>query len=487
VKSTNEIILYCLKIGKTQNQGVALFRTKVVVVGYETVGKTSLVERLFPFKSKGIVEVDHVRVGFIELSWRELIVHWENHEKHPSIINLADIESWECGEKAGGVIFLRQLKSGNQHLLLLSDREERALLLARLKRITGDERTVGIAFQRVDIPMPTEHDTRILQLRVCDFAGQYSYYNNHHYFLSARSVFLVVYKTTAPPSSSQGVDGLKFWLKSLSVHLAKPNFGGGDSGSGSLYSIFIVGTHADKLEPPHSTEMSFLERRKRIETLLAELHIALPYEYVEVSSSSRYGVTELKRKIILSAEGHAYMGERVPSSYIDVEQLVTQMRTEIALEKIPVAEVNLDFFPRLFRERAVSVEDGKRALSLLHDWGECIYFGGLEPLSNYVVLDPSFLSQQVMSRLFQPLAVKKYITAEGILPHSVLGDIWGRKENDIKFLMSLLENFEVCFELSEKDGGTQEGFFNRRSVVTSCLPGAPPPSFASLWEEAWSW
>ena len=42
----------------------------------------------------------------------------------------------------------------------------------------------------------------------------------------------------------------------------------------------------------------------------------------------------------------------------------------------------------------------QRALTLLKEWGKCIYFDSSSSLSNIVVLDPQFLTQDVLAQLF---------------------------------------------------------------------------------------
>ena len=67
-----------------------------------------------------------------------------------------------------------------------------------------------------------------------------------------------------------------------------------------------------------------------------------------------------------------------------------------------------------------------RALQLLHVWGVCVHFDDSPLLSEYVVLDPSFLTQKVMSSLFHPDCAG-YLEG-GKLLHKQLRLIWPKFE-----------------------------------------------------------
>ena len=71
-KPAAEIVQYILDLKK--NSSVALHRTKLMVVGYEKVGKTSLLECLFPFTISRPVIRNGQQVR-LEIFKKDLIVH----------------------------------------------------------------------------------------------------------------------------------------------------------------------------------------------------------------------------------------------------------------------------------------------------------------------------------------------------------------------------------------------------------------------------
>jgi len=131
------------------------------------------------------------------------------------------------------------------------------------------------------------------------------------------------------------------------------------------------------------------------------------------------------------------MGEQIPSNYLRVEELIFKLREE--RKALPMIHVEQEFLPRLSTEFANTI--GERALKLLHMWGRCVYFEEPALLAEYVVLDPAFLTQTIMSALFNPAHAK--LIPNGILPHSGLRTIWPGYESKAEFLMKLMEKFEV--------------------------------------------
>ena len=250
-KPAAEIIQYILDLKK--DSSVALHRTKLMVVGYEKVGKTSLLECLFPFTTTRPVIYNGQQVR-LEIVKKDLIVHptkpvtplalssqsimfhlregkWSVSSASPSSPAIIVLQCEPASKDEDGKV-LKKLRQDVQ--LTIEDETEREEVVKRLKRICGDERTHGIDIQRQLIPIPSSDSQ--LEVSVWDFGGQHEYYNNHHYFLSARSVFLVVWKATEGVDDQLGVSGLEFWLNSLKAHLPPPPAGN----EKPLYSIIVV-------------------------------------------------------------------------------------------------------------------------------------------------------------------------------------------------------------------------------------------------------
>jgi len=514
-----EIIQYVVDV----KVNVALSRTKLMVVGYQKVGKTSLIEALFPFVTSHPVAHNGQQVRLEIGGAKELCIHTSKEKKSflplftskpakilttATRVSLAD-GKWSVGNPGTSTVELKHGGGASPLLFTIEDEKDRTEVTKRLRRMCGDERTHGIDIQKHAVPLlslplsspaspspvsssPLSPSTSslslaspdlTLELSVWDFGGQHEYYNNHHYFLSARSIFLVVWNVV---DGERGVLGLEFWLRSLKAHLPPPPDPAQADPAKPLYSIIVVGTHMDELVNPEMTKPLREQRIAELFTRRCDMG-NLPFEYVEVSSRTGKSMAHLYERIIASARGHAYMGELIPRSYLRVEEEVMKLRQE--RRDLPVVDLQTEFLPRF---ASTGQEEALRALALLHAWGECVHFPGSSLLSKYLVVDPAFLTQDILSALFHPDHAPFF--PEGVLDHKALTGIWPQYQAKAEFLLALMEKFEVCFELGPRRGETLEvaseapveeedpalarprvDFWDRRSIVASYLPEEPPP------------
>jgi hypothetical protein len=122
-----------------------------------------------------------------------------------------------------------------------------------------------------------------------------------------------------------GLDGVRLWLQNIKAHL------GVESHTTCL--IYIVGSHLDKV-PCDAISVGF--RKDRVDTMMAELGIEIPFYYHEISmypfdgnDAIMPGVQDLHQSIITQAKQLSHMGERVPKPYIVIADTIR----ELALQK----------------------------------------------------------------------------------------------------------------------------------------------------------
>jgi len=271
-----------------------------------------------------------------------------------------------------------------------------------------------------------------LELSVWDFAGQHDYYHSHHHFLSLRSVYLILWSLIAP----DGEESLSFWVKSLAAHL---------KGLESHYSIFVVGTHADRDE---ASGQNRAERDSKIKKLFQQRGLQFD-GYFEVSCVDRLEQIDALQDIVFGTIlSHSYMGERVPSSYLRLEEKVLEFRN--TQSTFPIRR--LDEFSGLVPDRTTLI----RALELLSQWGICSYFKE-DHLSDIVVVDPQFLTKQTMAGFFRLDKEAEEIRERGIIPKNKLKVFWPEIGNLPNFekiseqVVALMEKFEVCFTFERID------------------------------------
>jgi len=308
--------------------------------------------------------------------------------------------------------------------------------------------THGINVYRAEVehPMLQTRQVERLSFSVWDFAGQHDYYNSHHYFLSSRAVYLFVWDLTA---EAKGLAGLEFWFASLRCHLPEVYC---DEKGRPLYSILVVGTHLDGSTVHREGKGA---REEAIRAIGEKHGFKCRVGVLEVSSATMEGVMPLKTAILREALSHAYLGEMVPESYRLVAQALESLAEE-RCENIPlVALPQLVEHVKLRHSANLELETVRRALTLLTAWGSCIYFERPAALSNTVILDPRFLTKDILAQLFNPQLASTY--KSGVIRHADLIHFWPKCTHHIPTVFALMEKFEVAFRLRETPEGSEDG------------------------------
>jgi len=236
-QGTKSIVQYILDLCKSPNSN-PLYRTKLMVVGYENVGKTTVLDCLFPIIDLGETKGKLGRNEYlIELQGKYFRRYKpkELNKIYKEII--LENKQWNIQEiKETGLELVPLIdKSQKKKIeIYFKNKETRDKWIERLKRVILNSATHGIEIQNqilqnqnklshVSEFVKSFHSssdqqnlTPNIDVSIWDFAGQHDYYNNHHYFLSTRTVFLVLWKMK---DGENGLEGLNFWFKSLSSHL----------------------------------------------------------------------------------------------------------------------------------------------------------------------------------------------------------------------------------------------------------------------------
>jgi len=483
--------LYC------SPESEALFRSKIFTVGFENVGKTTLLDCLLPLQASfstkgGILSRNVSRFLFLQ---------------GPFLYQYESLEAKEAGAEAELELDLRSGKwalesstEGNKFQISLIPQEKRLSLkafkfstsdqqvfdqwLVRLKRSLHNSATHGIDVQQVKVSHPEVKEklkgrSDHLEISVWDFAGQHEYYNSHYYFLSKRTVFLVLWRMD---KGKEGLKSLEFWLQSLAAYLPPISY------RSKEYSIMVVGTFLDSdlvsKEPSQKAE-----REREIHALSKKCGLLPSVQCFEVSCSTLENIPHLKEKIFKAILSHSYMNERLPKSYRVVEEVVERLGRELKDREFPMVSLQ-DLLSRCSSQLALNEEVLKQAVHLLSLWGKCVYFPNFPSLSSTVFLRPSFLTKQVLGAFFNP-ASKAY-HQKGIIKHQDLRMIWTDlqhlSEEDFwdqaERLMALMEKFEVCFPFPPTE---HLPFRGRSSLVTFFLPLRKDSDHQKLLREQQVW
>jgi len=510
-QGTNATIAYILDLYRSP-EADPVYRSKIMVVGFEAVGKTTILDCLFPMeglftsRALGILKTDNYYVlqgnvlsrfkGTSSATTPDRIIELENRQ-------------WEVSANPAKslVITLTPKRKGAEEIELnCPDRDTCEAWLTRLRRVCMNEATHGIEIHSLKIDNNVtreyfEHRSgkgkgkRTLDLSVWDFAGQDGYYNNHHYFLTTRTVFMVLYRLDAGPDKAR--EGLRFWLKSLASHLGVQPLQGGSVDQAAVptlnetyFSIIVVGTFLDQQSVKRDEKAA---RASEVDALAKECGLSeSPPQYFEVSCKDLENIDILQEAIIKTAVSHTYMGERVPQSYLRIQEYVQRLREKKKdLPLVPIEELS---------KEVGNLDLAQRALGLLALWGECVYFDSPPELASVVILDPRFLTKGILADLFNHDHNTKGMLKDGVVKHSALVHIWSRfKQRETtaeefdslcKTFMSILEKLGVCFVVAE-DRRWHTPFMEQRSIIPALLPEKPKdpllrdPAYPSRFQQAW--
>jgi len=478
-QGTKSIVQYILDLCQSPNSN-PLYRTKLMVVGFENVGKTTILDCLFPIidfgETKGIFNFLNTEYLF-ELQGKYLRKYKPNELDKIDEKFILENKQWNVQKIKETGLELIPLNDKNQKKIEIyfKDEETRDKWIERLKRVILNAATHGIEVNKHIWNSSTlnqqpnqknleakqngnrnENEERKdkdeeVEYSTWDFAGQNDYYNTHHYFLSNRSIFLVLYRMD---KGIKGLESLDFWLKSLSSHL---NQNYCDQNGKPFYSIIIIGTFLDSKLVSNDDHIKDT-RKRRVEEMYNENGLKSPPFYFEVSCSTLENIEELKEIIFNISLSHSYMGENIPIGYLSIEKSIYELR--ILKQNHPIIEIQelIDHIQLQYQslfDIEFDIEFVKRGLRLLHEWGICIYFDEPIELSNIVVLDPQHFTKNILGDLFKADESMRQMRLNGIIDYSQLNKIWNGPTNLIDTYLSLLEKFEVCFILEDQQNGCE--------------------------------
>ncbi|XP_063960570.1 uncharacterized protein LOC129267982 [Lytechinus pictus] len=256
-----------------------------------------------------------------------------------------------------------------------------------------------------------------VSLSIWDFAGHDIYYTTHQVFLTWRAIYVVVFDlsrsldSVVPPESRDDyyemakggakaeltcLEFINFWLCSIFAHAVAPSSVVDKNASKTSQKsppIFIVGTHrasvtGDAKEKNKKIDAAFEKIRKTIKKKPFECHVVPKYYAIENSLEDKdEELIALRRHIEKVAMDEPYMGEEIPLRWLLFEE---------ALGADKINYMSLDQTKEL--TRPVGMESERELLTMLtfyHDLGYIVYYGGIDDqesvLRDIVILNPQWL------------------------------------------------------------------------------------------------
>uniref|UniRef100_A0A914X924 non-specific serine/threonine protein kinase n=1 Tax=Plectus sambesii TaxID=2011161 RepID=A0A914X924_9BILA len=270
---------------------------------------------------------------------------------------------------------------------------------------TSEEITNGIDIAEWNVRVKSGETYETINYSIWDFAGQAVYYNTHQFFMSNRAVYFLVWNTRLGHEHA----GLEFWLSSIACHAP-------------LAPIFVVGTHADQVIHTDIPELELTETFPQI----------VSFNHISVLTGQ--GVSELAEKLFEVTLQQSYMGEKVPTDWLNLE--------EALLEKRDSKVIDYQEAWNLAKELGMIDEaDVKEGLALLHELGSVQYFSN-ELLRNKVITNPQWLVD-VMACL---ITVKESVIKDGRFKREDIAVIWAKYPVSLHpWLLQLTEEFDLTY------------------------------------------
>lgn len=276
-----------------------------------------------------------------------------------------------------------------------------------------------------------------LEFSVWDFAGQEIYYSTHSFFLTDRSIFVVVFNLLLGPENCR----VDYWLNSVKARTPTA-------------PIFLVGTHLDKVasKPDALESLEKLEKKYK-KTFKIRGAIA-------VSCKNLENIETFIDQLLITAKKEPYMGCKMPASYFALEDMCRmERRNKEMLGIAPILtweEVSLLARKSNFLKLDESKPDAldafdvhlSVAIDVLHLLGSVVRFkesaAGLE---NYVILNP-----QWVTKIFSTIVTtKQNFVRDGVIDvANLFTQLWRPFPPKLHpLLLNLLESFEIVFKLPD--------------------------------------
>ena len=531
-QGTQSIVQYILDLYKSP-YSKPLYKTKLMVVGYESIGKTTILDCLFPLMSLGEMKKQNKKTFYyFELQGKIFKKYKLNDSTKPPKNIIIEEKQWSVQEIEETKLTLTPLANNKKKKKKIDFKDEptRDKWVERFKRVILNSATHGIdineeflfkenksesdgkpsesmkgnkqLFGSVRIGRTQSGSDLELIKRTASFNTPRSIINsrsnsttdfgstrnglpqlgvsiwdfagqydyyNTHHYFISTRTVFLV--LWKMKDGDKGMEGLNFWFKSLSSHL--PPDSTTAYSKKPFFSIFVVGTFLDDSSVSKTPESKKL-REEKIHQLAKSNGIFYPIEIYEVSCHPKHmeNIDALKNGIYDAASNHAYMGERLPLGYLHIKKSIEELKKQAEYKNLPIIDLQkLIEYCKKTSNLNFGQEFTKRGLRLLHQWGSCIYFDSSQDLSKFVILDPQYFTKKVLGDFFNADASNKKTRENGIIEYSQLKTIWSSSTdtNLIDIYLSFLEKFEVCFVLDNQKNGN-ENENGKKVIIPNLLP-----------------
>ncbi|KAK3604489.1 hypothetical protein CHS0354_019082, partial [Potamilus streckersoni] len=477
-----------------------VYNIRLMVIGHQGVGKTSLVKRLLgeevrenETESTEGIEV-HTACCQIDHETKE----WNKIETDPDVL---------VTQRMVHIIHEHVEKERSQHTADRPCESEISQMMetdglqsaedkfkrgesSTLKKICSDESNKEIIEFVQSAQSLTLSSNLLSCLTILDFAGQFQYYTTHQTFMSWRTMYLLVTDMSLDLTDSVKDDsccidlsGKKlcsvqdyviYWFNSVHSHAFLPaelhlNKDKMDKNLSIMQrripSVILVGTHCDKI-PNEDVEKKTKEYFEKIRRLLQErpLRDYLVEEFAVSNVKQDSKIDALKKRIFELAETQGYWGQEIPARWLALRKVLIQIREKKVVDYAEVETLNQSLMVKI-----ESSEELDLFLEFEHELGNVIFFRRIKELRNEVVLDPQWLIEGLKIWITSDEIVKKYPAMEiawyrfkdtGQLTEKLIDCLWAvhpEFHQHKEHLLGVMEKLNIIAKPLRKDSESKEG------------------------------
>lgn len=284
-----------------------------------------------------------------------------------------------------------------------------------------------------------------LTVRLWDFAGQEITHALHQFFLTEGCVYLLVLD---PRSNTEMLDA-EYWLGLLRRYA-------GNS------PILLVLNRQDARQGGYEVDRRVLTER------FPQVH-----SFTRTNCATRDGCEDLRRRLHEAVES---LPQTEPP-HLQVPEKWLNVMHDCVGSAADLQHMTLDEFRQICAKRGEVVSDKQESLArLLHKLGVVLHFVEDPRLRDTTVLDPHWVTDGV----YRLLRFKDRTESDGVLSLTeALQALQGEDEHDARFLLRLMERFEMCFPLGEETDGMQP----MKWLIPGALDQFQPAGVTDDWQQ----
>ncbi len=330
----------------------------------------------------------------------------------------------------------------------------------------SEPETRGIELNEIVLPYRGETIT----VRLWDFSGQEITHALHKFFLTEGCIYILVLD---PRSDTELIDAF-YWLKLLKRYAGHS-------------PVVVALNRQDARDGGYDVDRYLLKERFR--------HIQ---DFIPTNCETRQGCDALRDGLLAAIEALSPNEPprlKVPEAWVNIKQecfkqkisevnkSVGSTNTQIAPEEQNARQrarrshLTLEQFRQICRDNGEMTSESQESLArLLHRLGAVLHFVDDPRLRDTSVLDPHWVTDGV----YRLLRYRDQPKSDGILTRDdLMRALPNEIEESARFLLRLMERFEMCFPLDEGD----DGKLATRWLIPGALNKYQPATIGPEWQE----